>query len=494
MTGLLCSGVNGMGDGVSDEQPSDVMRSETPPGSTSGTSSGTASGSTSGDARPDLARTPAPQPAAGGAPIGLALGTDRIVAVVRTTGGSGGLREVRIPLDPPLSDASDPAPALHQGLARLEAELGLDPEGARGGLRIALALLPPLAETRRLSLPPLRKDEAERVVRRDVARHFVGRGRGTLVAVHPPGLAAATSEGWLEGVIGVFRARGWAVDRVVPAHTGWIAAGVEAEVRLVLATDGAAVHLIHLRDGEVLGLRRLPLADPEGIIEAALPEPGKALILADAENRGFLSRRLSSAGWRLLDGVQGAPTPGGVAAARTDGLLVFDPPSMQAARTARRARQALRMGVAAAVLLLFSGVVHVWGLTRDVQRLQADRASIRTSVAPALVLRDSIDRMEARLASLQLLDAASSRWTFSLVEIAAILPPEIHLTGFRAAGDTVVLEGTGPRAGDALLALRSASTLTDVRLEGAIRRELEAGNLAEERFTLSALLRQGGRP
>lgn len=437
----------------------------------------------------------------GGTPVGIALGVDRLVAVVREPLREV-LREVRIPLDPPLSPGEDPGQVLHAALARLEAELALDPEGVRGGLRVPVALLPPLAEARLVPLPPMRASEAETVLRRDVGRHFVGRSRGTLVSVRLPDLTAVTSEPLAEGVLRIFRDRGWRVDRLVPAHAGWITAGLEAGVRLVLAADGDAVHVLHLKDGHVSGLRRLPLSDAEGIIEAALPEPGKALILADDQTRGFLSRRLSSAGWRLLDGVQGAPTPGGVAAARTDppadsrtvGDLAFVAPSMVVEAESRRSTRALRMGVAAALLVVLSGVAHLWGLTRDVSSLQSDRAAIRTAVAPALALRDSIERMEARLGSLETLGETSSRWTFALVEIAAVLPPEIHLTGFRAAGDTVVLEGTGPRAGDAILALRSASALTDVRLEGMIRRELESGNLAGERFTLSAILKEGGRP
>jgi hypothetical protein len=83
---------------------------------------------------------------------------------------------------------------------------------------------------------------------------------------------------------------------------------------------------------------------------------------------------------------------------------------------------------------------------------------------------------------------ASARWTFSLVEVSVLLPSETHLVSLRAAGDTAVIEAEGGRAGDALAALRTATTLRDVRIEGTIQREIEDGTASGERFTLSALL------
>src|SRR5690606_14695757 len=80
-----------------------------------------------------------------------------------------------------------------------------------------------------------------------------------------------------------------------------------------------------------------------------------------------------------------------------------------------------------------------------------------------------------------------SGWTAFLVELSVLLPPETHLQSLRAVGDTVVIEGAGGRAGEALEALRATPLLRDVQLEGPIMRELEGGTTARERFTVSAV-------
>jgi hypothetical protein len=109
-------------------------------------------------------------------------------------------------------------------------------------------------------------------------------------------------------------------------------------------------------------------------------------------------------------------------------------------------------------------------------------------VAPALAARDSLDQISARLEELRTMGRESARWTFSLVEVSVLLPSETHLISLRAAGDTAVVEAEGGRAGDALAALRTATTLEDVRIEGTIQREIEGGTASGERFTLSAVL------
>jgi hypothetical protein len=133
-------------------------------------------------------------------------------------------------------------------------------------------------------------------------------------------------------------------------------------------------------------------------------------------------------------------------------------------------------------------VVHLWGTINEVRRVEQERAELRESVMPAVEARDSLDRMTERLANLDALGRESSRWTFSLVELAVLLPPETYLISLRAAGDTAVVEAAGGRAGDALAALSNAPSLRDVRLEGPIQRDLEEGSTSRERFTLSALL------
>jgi Tfp pilus assembly protein PilN len=108
-------------------------------------------------------------------------------------------------------------------------------------------------------------------------------------------------------------------------------------------------------------------------------------------------------------------------------------------------------------------------------------------VAPVLAAADSLGTIEERLASIRLLEEAASGWTFALVELAVVLPEDVHLSALQAAGDTLVMDAIGGRAGDALDALGNSSSFRDVQLEGTIQRDVEAGAAARERFTLSAI-------
>src|SRR6476646_9435370 len=83
--------------------------------------------------------------------IGIALGADRLVADL-----PGG-RHLET------SEVGD----LGRALMELKERARL----ARA--RVTVALLPPLVELRRVTLPPLRESERRRVLARDVARYFI---------------------------------------------------------------------------------------------------------------------------------------------------------------------------------------------------------------------------------------------------------------------------------------------------------------------------------
>ena len=101
-----------------------------------------------------------------GMQIRIALGEGEITAVLPD-------RELTIPLDPIIRPRiEDPGPALRQGFGRLETELRREHGEDRltGGVRLQVALLPPLSETRLIELPPLRSTEVEAVLRRIAPR------------------------------------------------------------------------------------------------------------------------------------------------------------------------------------------------------------------------------------------------------------------------------------------------------------------------------------
>jgi Tfp pilus assembly protein PilN len=167
------------------------------------------------------------------------------------------------------------------------------------------------------------------------------------------------------------------------------------------------------------------------------------------------------------------------------------PPTLAMARRDHTRRIAIGMGAVAAFFLVAAAAVQLWGASRELRLVRAERAEIREAVAPVLAAADSLAAIEERLASIGALEDAAGGWTFALVELAVVLPGDVHLASLQAAGDTLVMDAIGGRAGDALDALGNTSSFRDVQLEGAIQRDVEAGAAARERFTLSAIRAEG---
>jgi hypothetical protein len=454
--------------------------------------------------------------------IDIAVGPGSLVALI--PGGDGVVR-VATALEPGMDD---PGPALRQGLGRLEdairEQLGIASEAPVERVRVRVALLPPFCEARLVALPPLRPEEILSVLQRDSGRHFLARHRPIVVGGArlgddqgpdglPPVLAAAASGTFVRILQAALESRGWGLDRIVPAPAAWFHAlrsevplppgggdgGSEsAPIRLVVAVLDGMAHLVRASGGAPDRIRRVRADALDELVAAAGAEPGWCLLLAEGEGRGgegrggegraAIAAALKEAGWVIARA--GESELADVAAARhlADAEPELVPIPLALARRARNRRLAVTMLAAAVVIVAAAGVVHLWGTAREYGAIQQARAELREDVAPALAARDSLDRINERLEDLQAVGRASARWTYSLVELSMLLPIESHVVSLRAAGDTVVIEAAGGRAGDALAALSRAPSLRDVRLEGTIQRDLERGTTSRERFTLSAIL------
>jgi Tfp pilus assembly protein PilN len=185
----------------------------------------------------------------------------------------------------------------------------------------------------------------------------------------------------------------------------------------------------------------------------------------------------------------GAATAAEAAAAWAMGsALEFVPPTLAAARQRQTRAMAVRMFVAALTLLVIAGVAELWGAKRELDAVRAERAAIRDDVAPLLAARDSLDELRQRASSVNDLHARAPRWTRALFDLALLLPEDAHITTLRTAGDTLLVEGTSGRAGDALQAMKKAGSLTDVRITGTVERELQDGETSVERFQMRAVI------
>ncbi len=374
-------------------------------------------------------------------------------------------------------------------------------------------------------------------------------------------MVAVASQGFAEALLSTLRVNGFEPRFLAPALAGWGVAGAGAGADLVAVEEEDTLYLAGVSEGRVASVRRLPRlrakgahpgldprapsgSDPDLPLEAdphggpgSLPleevgAPGGRVHLPGASPALLAAFR--EGGWVTLSGpagaggsVEGAAGPGAppdpVPAAASAALaalfpegggtpdpeeaLLLRPPSLEAARREREGRLALRLAGVALLLLVLAGTLHTLGAHADLRGVQDERRALAPRVAPVLLLRDSLDALDARLASLAAAEARLPAWGFPLVELATLLPPETHLTGLRLAGDTLAFDAEGGRAGDALAALRESHSFREPRVEGTIQRVLESpaaasptgsegdpGARARERFTLSALLVRRSEP
>ena len=424
--------------------------------------------------------------------IGIALGSEQVTAVLPDST----IVTVPCSLSPDGDAIENFAVVLLELRAQLSALTGLTFERAH----VDVALLPPLVDTRLIVLPPLRQAEAEAVIRRDAARHFVGSNIARALAVQLPAqssgpapvLASAATSTLLEQIRSTFHQLGWQAGTIAPAVSAWLAAvkhaaGADRSPRVVVAQVGDTVHVIRL-EGSPVQLRRVPLVLGEELQDAVGTGAGRPFIFAGDAERALLERVLASAGWQIASAVSSGPAAAVAAQFARHSEVKLEPASVALERKQQQRTMARRFAIAAPLLLLAAGTVELWGARRELSSVRARRAEIRAEIAPLLATRDSIANLERRLKQISGLQAVAPRWTAALFDLAMLLPADTHLRSLHATGDTLVIEALGSRAGETLQVLRSAPSLRDVRLKGQVERDLEGGETTVERFTLQARL------
>lgn len=424
--------------------------------------------------------------------FGIALGAHEITAVAQ----AGGTRHVAtVPHTPPQA-AEDRVAALQSAFEALGNRLAVQLGKPVSGAHVSIALLPPLSDARLVPLPPLRPREAEAVLRRDAARHFLGGSGLRVVAAEPPSavgkpaFAAAASAALVETVFSATVAAGWKPVAIVPGGAAWraIATG-RSGTRVILAVEEDAVHALRFESATLVGTRRAPVELVDEVVAAAGDPPGSVSVFAPRETREPLVRALSAAGWTVAEDTAEYSSAGEAAAANAaKAKLELVPPMLAVQRRERSRGMAVRIAAAAAILAAAAAGVQFWGLSRELNTLTERRAAIRNAVAPLLTARDSVGELNQRILRIRNLDDGTARLTRALFDLSMLLPMDTHLTSLQANGDTLIIEASGARAGAAIQALRSSGSLAEVHLLGTVDRELEDGSTSIERFRLMARL------
>ena len=392
--------------------------------------------------------------------LGLAVGGDVLVAHWR---GGGKVRD----WSRRLSDWDGPrGEQLRGALGELRAIVGVHER-----VDLAVAVLPPDARVRAVTLPPMTADDARSAIARAGTKHFVGMAEPLVCAVAKrrttgePVMAAAVSQTLLDDLAAALPDPAWRIARAVPAQAVWAdearqrwpelrASGGEAA-----AASGAGVSVLVFENDKFALVRRRPAgtthprmlgADAAGAPDAA----GAALIAARGARR--------AGGFELL------------------------PDEWRAAYARAARRLATTFAAAAAACVVASAGVYRWGLARELGAIDHERAAIRPMVDRAMAHRDSLASLSGTAQAIDALERGAPRWSAVVGQIARVLPAQASLTAMRADGDSASLEGQAKDASEVFAALRAAPGITSVRPTAPIREDAVPGQPPVEHWVLTA--------
>lgn len=443
--------------------------------------------------------------------VGLALSNTEMYATWDRAGGARGT--LRVPVTPyPADNGGWP------GLARAlkEVKRAVD---ATGPGRLAVALLSPLVEVRRLEVPPLSEADLLLLLSRGGGRYFMGARGAQVVGVlvpHDRGrgarsvLAAAAPARALEALHDAAQAVGWTVSVVTPAEGAWAAAAGGLWPALghgaahVLARQQSRTTLVEMHEARVVGLRhfRPGAADAALIADAIMGTPGTAPDAVGAfgvSGDDELSAVLASRGLAVAAAPEGwreeAETAALLAAAfarRSAGPRLWTERA-RGRRSVRARRATWAVAAAAAFLFVAAAWVRLWGVERDLRVVEAQRDTLRPQVSATLIGRTSVQDASRELAALAGAARDAPRWAPVLADLSARLPADAYLSGFHAHGDSLTVDGLASSAARAFDAMEKSPRLAGVRAPAPVRRESVGGRPPMERFTIAAVLREGAQ-
>ncbi|MFI5230534.1 MAG: PilN domain-containing protein [Gemmatimonadales bacterium] len=443
---------------------------------------------------------------------GVAISPTSIVASdVRFRGGADPAWRATLEPFPADAAANTGWPSLAGALAELAAALGTS-EG-----RLAVSLLPPLTEVRRLDLPPLRPNELQQLLARNASRYFVNprgpqivgaaptvrRGRGAPVPV----VAASASARLVAAIHAAAEQAGWTVESMMPAEGAW--AGAALELWPVLARQSAyaliasddRTDVLQLENGRLVAVRRFRAgAADAAMIADTIGSTARVGVAGVTVPRKELAASLA------LHGVTVATPSGSSARAAEDPTLLaaqfaggdVGPVLRSEARAAdernRTRTAALWVVAAAAVLLVAAAGVQYWGVKRQLRLVRAERARIRPELEATLLGRTTVDAAFAQLAVLDSIDRASPRWSAVIARLSQTVPDEAYLAALRVRGDSLVVDGLADHAARVFDALAQTRGLAEVKSAASVRRAAQAGGGAKEHFTIAARVAPGSLP
>lgn len=433
--------------------------------------------------------------------MGVALSRTEIVAYDSRL-KSAGSAVWRMPLEPPAADQLS-WPSLATALRTLK-QLTRENNG-----HLAVALMPPVSEVRRVDVPPLADDEIEAVLSRSASKYFVGAQGAQLVGVttnrpaNVAGAVAAATPAWIVRQITLAaRESGWKLEHISPAEAAWasaIARGWPAAANgdaQLLVHQAEHTHALAVANGSITAVRRYRSAtvDVPLFLES---QTTQARVLAIGEPT-VRKQWIAALGEKALSVSLPANIPTEVAndaallaaACVVDvQTLVFRTDEMRAADRKRRDTVMYSLFGAAVVILALAGGFTMSDVQRELAAVQAARAEIKPQLATTLLGRTSVETVSGQLQFLATNERASAQWSVVIADLTKHLPDEAHLTAFRGWSDSVRFEGLADRAASVFPTLTQAESFGGVKAAAAVRLEAMVDGSSLERFTLVGKLK-----
>ncbi|MEP6765443.1 MAG: PilN domain-containing protein [Gemmatimonadaceae bacterium] len=443
---------------------------------------------------------------ASGSTLGIALSLTEVTAYDTRLKSAGG-PAWRIPLESPSAENGS-WPSLTAALRTL-AQLSRESSG-----KLAVAVLSPAAEVRRVDVPPLGDDETEGVLSRNAARYFVGARGAQLVSVLSTGANRAAAEGIVAAAVPAWFARfvstsareaGWKVEQLIPAEAAWTAAVASAwpsstkEVAYALVHHHDRTDLLHINRGLLNNVRRLRSATADAPVLLEVVPPGSTVLaLGNAYVRKDWMAAMSA---RSVNVSLPSSLPGEIAGdsalvaaafASEASVLAFRTDEMRQADIRNRTRLMYTLFAAATVLVGASALFMLWDVQRELNAVQSARLALKPQLATTVVGRASVETISGQLQMLAESERNSAHWSQVIADLTEHLPDNAYLTGLRGRSDTVTFDGLAEHASTVFPAVEKAKSFMGLKAAASVRQEAVPDGDKLERFTLAAKLRTGG--
>lgn len=374
---------------------------------------------------------------------------------------------------------------------------------------LAVTLMPPLTEVRRLELPPLRDDELQRFLLRNASRYFVTARTPQVVGATPASrrarnapmqmMTTSASARLVNAIRVAARQAGWNVVSVAPAESAWTAAALA--LWPTFAKSGGAALIAHddrtdvlqIESGKLVGVRRFRAgaADAKFIAEALGPSL-KVGIAGSSAMRRDLADALKRENVGVLTPVGEFASIGDRAdllaahfAGREVGPTLRGEEVVAAERAQSRRATWMVAGAAAALFVLAAGV-ELWGIHRQLGVTREARESLRPQLATTLVGRTTVDATARHLTALNAVDRTAPQWTSVIATLSAGITDDAYLTAVHARGDSLIIDGLAQHASRVFDALQQMKMLTDVKAAAPVRREQQEDGTTLDHFTIAA--------